>query len=87
MSSTSAIKSKSTMYLNEDHFPTNQGNIVRFLRSLVLSKTANNNGIFHQGSGKSGRVFGRDLKLHLAETRQESKLLSAIYERNCHATL
>ncbi len=60
-------KSKSTMYLNEDSFHTNQGNIVRFLRSLVLNKNGSH------VLGKKSRVFGRDLKLHLTETKQESK--------------
>ena len=61
-------KSKSTMYLNEDHLrpPSNhQGNIVRFLRSLVVSKSKIHN--------HKSRVFGKDLKQHLAETRNESK--------------
>ena len=63
-------KSKSTMYLNEDHLrPTSnphQGNIVRFLRSLVVSKSS--------GKNQKSRVFGRDLKQHLTEIKQESKL-------------
>ena len=62
-------KSKSTMYLNEDHLrpPSNhQGNIVRFLRSLVVSKSKIHN--------HKSRVFGKDLKQHLAETRNESKI-------------
>ena len=59
------------MYLNEESFHSNQGNIVRFLRSLVLSKN-NSHGLGQGKLGKS-RVFGRDLKLHLTETRQESK--------------
>ena len=72
-STPTTIKSKSTMYLNEDSFHSNQGNIVRFLRSLVLSKNSSN-GFGHGKIGKS-RVFGRDLKLHLTETRQESKYI------------
>ena len=70
--SATTVKSKSTMYLNEESFHSNQGNIVRFLRSLVLSKN-NSHGLGQGKLGKS-RVFGRDLKLHLTETRQESKL-------------
>ena len=69
--SATTVKSKSTMYLNEESFHSNQGNIVRFLRSLVLSKN-NSHGLGQGKLGKS-RVFGRDLKLHLTETRQESK--------------
>ena len=64
-------KSKSTMYLNEDHLrPTSnphQGNIVRFLRSLVVSKSS--------GKNQKSRVFGKDLKQHLTEIKQESKLV------------
>ena len=69
---TPTIKSKSTMYLNEESFQSNQGNIVRFLRSLVLSKNTSSPGLGQGKMGKS-RVFGKDLKLHLTETRQESK--------------
>ena len=65
------------MYLNEESFHSNQGNIVRFLRSLVLSKN-NSHGLGQGKLGKS-RVFGRDLKLHLTETRQESKFFSESY--------
>ena len=54
------------MYLNEDQFPSHQGNIVRFLRSLVLSKNS-------QSMQKKNKVFGRDLKLHLEDTKQDSK--------------
>ena len=87
MSSSAAMKSKSTMYLNEDHYPTNQGNIVRFLRSLVLSKNSGYPPHLNK-SGKSSRVFGRDLKQHLIETRQESKkiFLSAKFWSINHAT-
>ena len=59
------------MYLNEDHLrPTSnphQGNIVRFLRSLVVSKSS--------GKNQKSRVFGKDLKQHLTEIKQESKLV------------
>ena len=82
-------KSKSTMYLNEDHLrpPSNhQGNIVRFLRSLVVSKSKIHN--------HKSRVFGKDLKQHLAETRNESKIFkiffrnfSNIYSRNLPITV
>ena len=75
--SATTVKSKSTMYLNEESFHSNQGNIVRFLRSLVLSKN-NSHGLGQGKLGKS-RVFGRDLKLHLTETRQESKFFSESY--------
>ena len=54
------------MYLNEDQFPSHQGNIVRFLRSLVLSKNS-------QSMQKKNKVFGRDLRLHLEDTKQDSK--------------
>ena len=75
--SATTVKSKSTMYLNEESFHSNQGNIVRFLRSLVLSKN-NSHGLGQGKLGKS-RVFGRDLKLHLTETRQESKFFWESY--------
>ena len=69
-------KSKSTMYLNEDHLrpPSNhQGNIVRFLRSLVVSKSKIHN--------HKSRVFGKDLKQHLAETRNESKIFKIFFSQ------
>ena len=78
--SATTVKSKSTMYLNEESFHSNQGNIVRFLRSLVLSKN-NSHGLSQGKLGKS-RVFGRDLKLHLTETRQESKFFENLIQRN-----
>ena len=72
------------MYLNEDHLRQtpnhHQGNIVRFLRSLVVSKSSAKN--------HKSRVFGRDLKQHLAETKYESKLcLNATFNTEIHATL
>ncbi len=48
---------------NNNHHQT--GNIVRFLRSLVLSKSSQ--------AKKQNRVFGKDLRLHLQETKQEGK--------------
>ena len=81
--SATTVKSKSTMYLNEESFHSNQGNIVRFLRSLVLSKN-NSHGLSQGKLGKS-RVFGRDLKLHLTETRQESKFKTFWKIETAHA--
>lgn len=61
------------MYLNEDPFQTPQGNILRFLRSLVLSKNQNT------GGNGGARVFGKDLKQHLAETKQESECFCLLF--------
>jgi hypothetical protein len=69
------------MFLNENHHfhdrhntqqHQTQGNIVRFLRSLVLSKSSPAKPKNHKN--KNNRVFGRDLKLHLTETKQEGIL-------------
>ena len=65
------------MYLNEDHLrPTSnphQGNIVRFLRSLVVSKSS--------GKNQKSRVFGKDLKQHLTEIKQESKFNYLLFRK------
>ena len=59
----------------------NNSNVVRFLRSLVLSSKAGGGKM--RGKKAKSRVFGRDLKQHLAEVRQESKKysLTTIAER------
>ena len=71
------------MYLNEDHLrPTSnphQGNIVRFLRSLVVSKSS--------GKNQKSRVFGKDLKQHLTEIKQESKLVIKYIPVKCFKDL